>query len=93
MSGRSSPKNAFDQILIRPEGEVESGHPVMQALGFEPLRKPLPEGLAPLEKIKIFARDGCLHFYGQKNADFERIWAQAFPDDNRTGMGKDELGR
>ena len=85
MSGSTTRKQDFARVRHRSEREIKKGHPVLKLLGLEPLRDPFPDDLTPLERIKVFAREGFLHFYGSDEAEFEQIWAEAFPEEKKGG--------
>lgn len=50
-------------------------------MGAKPLRATLPDDMPPLEKTKLYARSGYhLHHLGT-DEDFERVWEEAFPEE------------
>lgn len=52
-------------------------------MGSEPLRESPPDDMPALEKIKLYARSGYhLHHIGS-DENFERVWEEAFPDEEK----------
>lgn len=51
-------------------------------MGAKPLRESPPDEMPTLEKIKLYARSGYhLHHIGT-DEDFERVWSEAFPEED-----------
>lgn len=52
-------------------------------MGAKPLRSAPPDDMPAIEKIKVYARSGYhLHHIGTE-ADFERVWEEAFKKDSK----------
>lgn len=49
-------------------------------MGLAPQKDAPPEELPALEKIKIYARSGYHQHHRGTDEDFERVWAEAFPE-------------
>jgi hypothetical protein len=70
----------FDGTLT-PEQKERSKRHAERMLGKTPLRESPPNDMPALEKIKLYARSGYhLHHIGT-DADFERAWGEAFPQE------------
>jgi hypothetical protein len=73
-------RNPLDRLDKKGDPD-DPAHDLMIAriMGLAPQKASPPDDMPALEKIKIYARSGYnLHHIGT-DADFERVWAEAFP--------------
>lgn len=80
--GQKSPQEQTREILDRVAGRGDPNHDpdhvLSRIMGLVPQKPPPPADMPALEKIKLYARSGYnLHHIGT-DADFERVWEEAF---------------
>lgn len=67
--------------LVTPEQRERSKQYLDKMLGKVPLDQPPPDDMPAIEKIKIYASAGFMTRYAGTPEEFERIWAEAFPEE------------
>lgn len=82
--GKKSPQEQTRELVDRiSQGRDTNRKPdpvLARIMGFEPINPPPPDDMPALDKIKVYARSGYhLHHLGS-DEDFERVWAEAFPN-------------
>lgn len=74
-------------ILSRFHRDNEQGQIVSDVfdtfMGAKPLRKPLPDDMPAIERIKIYAQAGYKQYHIGTDEDFERVWEEAFKEESK----------
>lgn len=56
---------------------------ISKLLGLTPMKEPPPDDMPALEQIKLYARSGYhMHHIGT-DEDFERVWGETFPEEEK----------
>lgn len=92
MSTKTPQEQARDVIdrLVTPEQRERSKRYLDKMLGRVPLDEPPPDDMPAIEKIKIYASAGFMTRYAGTPEEFERIWAEAFPEEKKAGINSYE---
>jgi hypothetical protein len=70
----------LDELADKADPSHAPDHTLARIMGLIPAKEPPPEDTPPLERIKLYARSGYhMHHIGT-DEDFERAWAEAFPE-------------
>lgn len=86
MSDETKTREILDRLKAAdPKRHAEHRSVVRTIMGLEPLYPPLPDTMSPLDKIKLYAREGFLHRADGPPEDFERLWLSAFPEAESKG--------
>ncbi len=72
-----------------PKRDAVTDEVVGKLLGTIPRFPPLPDGMAPKEKIKFYAEQGFLYRADGSPEDFERLWQSAFTQDETAKGGRE----
>ena len=70
LAGKTDPNHKPDNVLA-------------QIMGLAPPNSSPPEDMPAIDKIKLYARAGYDRYHIGTDEDFERVWAEAFPETSK----------
>lgn len=80
---REIPPGFADLRRGDPKRVAEHAAVVRELMGLDLIDESLPEDLPAIERIKIYARAGYKQYHVGTDADFERVWDEAFGKESK----------